>query len=73
MNAEFRSALVRGSIHAAMVSTITFLYTWTDPAIPWKSLVSISVIPGLMVLGTRVLGEGWYDTVKKPLIPGGMR
>ena len=61
MTPEIRVALLRGLLHAALVSTTTFLYTWTDPNIPWKSLLSISLIPGLTILGTRFIGEGWYD------------
>lgn len=64
MNQEFKSALTRGVFHAVLVSLTTFLYTWTDPSIPWKSLVSISLIPGLTILGTRFIGEGWYDSAR---------
>ena len=72
MNKEFREAFVRGLIHAGFVSTTMFLTYWTDPSLSWKTLISITVQPGLMILGTRVLGEGWLDTVKKtrPQGPG---
>ena len=65
MNREFREALARGLVHAGLVSAIMFLTYWTDPRLSWKTLISISLIPGLTILGTRVLGEGWLYTVKK--------
>lgn len=65
MTGEFKSALLRGIFHACLVSLTSLLYAWNDPNIPWRSLVSITVLPGLTVLGTRFIGEGWYDTVKK--------
>lgn len=65
MNAEFRASLVRGILHAVLASSLTFLMAWTDPAIPWRSLITISLTPGIMVLGTRFIGEGWYDTARR--------
>lgn len=62
MSPEFRSALVRGLVHAALVMLFTLLSVWTNTNLTHRELISLSVLPGLMVLGTRFIGEGWYDT-----------
>lgn len=62
MNGEFRAALGRGLFHAVLVSFMSFLVAWVDPDISYRSLITISLTPGLTVLGARFIGEGWYDT-----------
>lgn len=66
MNDEFKAALARGIFHAVLVSLTAFLTAWVDPSISTRTLVTVSVMPGLTVLGTRFIGEGWLDTKRKP-------
>lgn len=64
MNDEFKIALVRGLLHAGLTAAMSFLILWTDPSISYRSLISGALVPAIMVLGTRFIGEGWYDTNK---------
>ena len=66
MNDEFRSALARGIFHAVLVSAVSFLTLWVDPSMSTRALITASLVPGLTVLGTRFIGEGWFDTKRKP-------
>lgn len=64
MTDEFRASLYRGIFHAVLVGLFSFFTLWTDPTVSVRTLVSASMIPALTVLGTRFIGEGWYDTKK---------
>ncbi len=59
---ELRASLVRGLFHALVVAATAFFTAWTDPSIPTRTLVSVSVLPALAVLGSRFIGEGWKDS-----------
>ncbi len=61
MTPELKAALLRGLAHAATVAAIQFFTFWTHPKIDTRTLVSISLLPALTMLGTRFFGEGFMD------------
>jgi hypothetical protein len=70
---ELKAALWRGSLHALVVSAISFFTLWADPNIGTRTLVSGAVLPGLTILGTRFFGEGFMDSrraAREALPPG---
>ena len=67
VNDQFKIALWRGLMHAGLVAAAAFLTTWTDQDISWRTLISATLLPALTVLGTRFVGEGWYDTSRAAL------
>lgn len=44
-----------------LVGLTAFFTAWNDPTIPTRTLVSVSMLPALAVLGTRFFGEGFLD------------
>lgn len=64
MTPEMKQALVRGLFHAGLVGAMSFLTIWTDPTISMRGLITAALVPAITVLGTRFIGEGWYDSAK---------
>ena len=61
MSAEFKTALFRGLLTAALVAVSGFLATWstTDDV---KTLIIAAAVPAVATLMARFVGEGTVDT-----------
>jgi hypothetical protein len=70
MSPEFRLAVVRGIVQAGSIALLTALIHLPQvEALGWKLYTSIVFVPAVMFFGTRVFGEGWYDTARAQ-VPG---
>jgi hypothetical protein len=68
MSPEIKSALIRGGIQFGLIAAMGALL-YLPSNLEWRLYVSVVLSPAVMALGTRVLGEGWYDSAKAN-VPG---